>query len=120
MFFKEIKELPPPDKLPEVLEELMIFDDVKNIGKNQLLKKSFCRGRHNDCNMIYLDQNLFSLDRRGVNVQSGNVIHPLYKHSLMKLNMTMKILLLLLLRYLQSLISILFLMYLKIEILMVN
>ena len=53
--------------------------------KNQLLKKT--RGRHN-CNMIYLNQNLSSLDRRGVREncnlfilfeQRGNVFHPLYK-----------------------------------------
>ena len=34
--------------------------------KNQLLMNFFCRGRHNNCNMIYLNQNLFSLDRQSV------------------------------------------------------
>ena len=28
--------------------------------------KLFCRGRYKNCNMIYLNQNLFSLDRQNV------------------------------------------------------
>ena len=35
----------------------MIFDDVE--PKEPIIKKYFCRGRHNNCNMIYLNQNLF-------------------------------------------------------------
>ena len=42
----------------------MIFDDVR--AKEPVINKYFCRGRHNNCNMIYLNQNLFSLDRQGV------------------------------------------------------
>ena len=86
MFFKEIKELPAPDKLPANLQKLMIFDDVEH--KEPIIKEYFCRGRHNNCNLIYLNQNLFSLDRRGgrkncnlfiLFEQRGNVLHPLYK-----------------------------------------
>ena len=80
------KEIPSPDELSENLKKLKIFDDV--VPKEPIIKICFCRGRDNNCNMIYLNQNLFSLDRRGVREncilfilfeQSGNVLHPLYK-----------------------------------------
>ena len=61
---KDIKDLPSPDKLPKDLKKLMIFDDVR--AKEPIINEYFCRGRHNNCNMIYLNQNLFSLDRQSV------------------------------------------------------
>ena len=42
----------------------MIFDDVR--AKKQVIKEYFCRGRHNNCNVIYLNQNLFTKDRQSV------------------------------------------------------
>ena len=63
-FIKDIKDLPSPDKLPKDLKKLMIFDDVR--AKEPVINEYFCRGRHNNCNMIYLNQNLFSLDRQSV------------------------------------------------------
>ena len=61
---KDIKDLPSPDKLPKDLKKLMIFDDVR--AKEPVITEYFCRGKHNNCNMIYLNQNLFSLDRQSV------------------------------------------------------
>ena len=61
---KDIKELPPPDKLPENLNKLNILKDVD--AREQFIKEYFHRGRHSNCNMIYLNQNLFSLDRQSV------------------------------------------------------
>ena len=63
-FIKDIKDLPSPDKLPKDLKKLMISDDVR--AKEPVINEYFCRGRHNNCNMIYLNQNLFSLDRQSV------------------------------------------------------
>ena len=63
-FIKDINDLPSPDKLPKDLQKLMIFDDVR--AKEPVINEYFCRGRHNNCNMIYLNQNLFSLDRQSV------------------------------------------------------
>ena len=42
----------------------MIFDDVR--AKEPVINEYFCRGRHNNCNLIYLNQNQFSLDRQCV------------------------------------------------------
>ena len=42
----------------------MIFDDVR--AKEPVINEYFCKGRHNNCNMIYLNQNLFTIDRQSV------------------------------------------------------
>ena len=60
-FIKDIKDLPSPHKLHKDLKKLMIFDDVR--AKKPGINEYFCRG---NCNMIYLIQNLFSLDRQSV------------------------------------------------------
>ena len=62
-FIKDLNDL-PSDKLPKDLKKLIIFHDVR--AKEPVINEYFCRGRHNNCNMIYLNQNLFSLDRQSV------------------------------------------------------
>ena len=85
VFIKDIKDLPTPEELPEDIKKLIIFDDVE--PREPIIRKYFCRGRDNNCNMIYLNQNLFSLDRQGIrencNIfllfeQRGNVLNRLY------------------------------------------
>ena len=63
-FIKDIKDLLSPDQLPKDLKKLMIFDDVR--AKKLVFNEYFCRGRNNNCNMIYLNQNLFTIDRQSV------------------------------------------------------
>ena len=63
-FIKAIKDLPSPDKLPKDLKKLMIFNYVR--AKEPVINEYFCRGRHNNFNMIYLNQNLFTIDRQSV------------------------------------------------------
>ena len=63
-FVKDIKDLPSPDQLPKDLKKLMIFDDVR--AKESVINEYFCRVRHNNCNMIYLNQNLFTIERQSV------------------------------------------------------
>ena len=53
-FTKKIKELPSPDKLPKDIKNLILFDNVR--AREPVIKEYF--GRHNKCNMIYLNQNL--------------------------------------------------------------
>ena len=85
-FIKDIKDLPSPDKLPKDLKKLMISDDVR--AQEPVNNEYFCRGRHNNCNMIYLNQNLFSLDRQSVREncnlfilfeQRGKVLASIYQ-----------------------------------------
>ena len=85
-FIKDIKDLPSPDKLPKDFMKLMIFDDIR--AKEPVINEYFCRGRHNNCNMIYLNQNLFSFDRPSVREkcnlfilfeQRGEVLASIYQ-----------------------------------------
>ena len=85
-FVKDIKDLPSPDKLPKDLKKLMIFDDVR--AKEPVINEYFCRGRHNSCNTIYLNQNLFTIDRQSVREnynlfilfeQRGKVLKSIYQ-----------------------------------------
>ena len=71
-FVKDIKDLPSPDKIHKDLKKLIIFDDVR--AREPVISEYFCRGRHNNCNMIYLNQNLFSLDKQSVRENCNLVI----------------------------------------------
>ena len=64
VFIKEIKDLPYRDQLPKDIKKVMIVDDVG--GKEPVIIEYFCRGRHSNCNMICLKQNIFSADRQNV------------------------------------------------------
>ena len=64
----------------------MIFDGVRAI--DPVINEYFCRGKHNYCNMIYLNQNLISLDRQNVRgnfnllilfEQRGKVLASIYQ-----------------------------------------
>ena len=64
----------------------MIFDDVR--ARELVINEYFCRGRQNNCSMIYLNQNLFSLDRQSVREncnlfilfeQRGKVLASIYQ-----------------------------------------
>ena len=63
-FVKVIKDLLSPDQLPKDLKKLMIFDDVR--VNEPVINEYFCTGRQNNCNMIYHNQNLFTIDRQSV------------------------------------------------------
>ena len=81
-----VKNLPSPDQLPKDLRKLMILDDVR--AKETVINEFFCRGRHNNCNMIYLNQNLFTIDiqsvRENCNIfilfeERGRVLKSMYQ-----------------------------------------
>ena len=64
----------------------MIFDDVR--AKEPVINEYFCRARHNNVNMIYLNQNLFTIDRQSVREncnlfilfkQRGKVLTSIYQ-----------------------------------------
>ena len=82
-FIKDIKELPRPDKLPKDIKKLMIFDDV--IAEEPIINEYFCK--HENCDMIYLKQNIFPPDRQNVRAkcnlfiffeQTGKAVTALY------------------------------------------
>ena len=85
-FVKDIKDLASQHQLPKSLKKLMVFDDVR--AKEPVINEYFCRVRHNNCNMIYPNQNLFTIDRQSVREncnlfilleQRGKVLISLYQ-----------------------------------------
>ena len=64
MFIKDTKELSRLDALPKDIKKLMIFDDV--IAKEPIINDYFCRTGPENCDMIYLKENIFSADRQNV------------------------------------------------------
>ena len=64
VFIKDVKDLPRPDELPKDIKKLIIFDDVG--GKEAGINEYFCRGRHSNCEMIYLKPNTSTADRQKV------------------------------------------------------
>ena len=59
---KDIKDLPSPEQLPKELKRLNIFNFVQ--ANVSVFNEYSCRGRHSDCNLICINQSLFSLDRQ--------------------------------------------------------
>ena len=131
MFIKDIKELPHPDKLPKDIKKLMIFHDV--IAKEPIINEYFCRARHENCDMIYLKQNIFSVDRQNVRENCNLFIIYLFslnkqpKSSLLYILITLldlKLVIMILVIYVkrcgQDLIITLSLINLKIDMIVVN
>ena len=127
MFIKDIKELPHPDELPKDIKKLMIFDDV--IAKEPIINEYFCRARHENCDMIYLKQNIFSADRQNdrenCNLfifleQRGKAITAIYYDHFTDLNLVIMILVIYVKRCGPGLIITLSLINLKIDMIVVN
>ena len=86
----------------------MIFDDVR--AKEPVINEYFCRGRQNNCNMIYLNQDLFTIDRQRIVIylfylsEEVKSSYLYIKISLLMLNLVIMILLIYVIRYGKSLI----------------
>jgi hypothetical protein len=52
-----------PDMLDKKRKHLIIFDDCVNDSNQVIMSQYFSRGRHSNCNCIYLSQSYFDLDR---------------------------------------------------------
>jgi len=56
-------ELIPPDQLDKNKKHLIVFDDCITQKNQRMIGSYFNKGRHNNCNSIYLSQSYFDLDR---------------------------------------------------------
>jgi hypothetical protein len=68
---KKSEEMIPCDSLPKDKKNLVIFDDVVNLKNQNIMKSYFTRGRHNNCNVIYISQNYYSLDKDSIRNNSN-------------------------------------------------
>jgi len=71
-FSSESSKITLPNNLkPKNGKHLIIFDDVINNKNQDVMKQYFTRGRHNNCNCIYLSQNYFDLDKNNIRNNSN-------------------------------------------------
>ena len=105
----------------------MIFDDL--IAEESIINKYFCRARQENCDMIYLKQNIFSADRQNVrencnlfifSEQTGKAITAIYYDHILDLNLVIMILVIYAKRYSPSVIIKLSLINLRIDMIVVN
>ena len=66
LFSNKSEDILPCDDLPKDKKNLIIFDDVVNLRNQSIMKSYFCRGRHNNCNTIYISQNYYGLDKDSI------------------------------------------------------
>src|SRR5712671_2422006 len=57
------KDIIHPDMLDKKRKHLIIFDDCVNDSNQIIMSQYFSRGRHSNCNCIYLSQSYFDLAR---------------------------------------------------------
>ncbi|DAC81558.1 TPA_asm: FtsK [Hydra adintovirus] len=64
-FFEAADDVPEPEKLNTINNNLMIFDDLQ-LTKQNKCEKYYIRGRHSNVDCFYLAQNYFELPRRTI------------------------------------------------------
>ena len=69
--FKTEEKLMDPVKLPRNKKNLIVFDDAVNLKNQDKMKAYFTRGRHSNCNAIYLSQNYYDLDKNSIRGNSN-------------------------------------------------
>ena len=71
-FYDSCQNIPDPSALDPVQKNLLMLDDCF-LGKQN--KAYYTRGRHNNCDTIYIAQNYFRLPRHTIRENSNLIIH---------------------------------------------
>ena len=64
-FFNDCSSIPDPSELDPSVKHLMVFDDCF-LGRQSKSDAYYTRGRHNNCDTIFLSQNYFRLPRQTI------------------------------------------------------
>ena len=72
-FYENCEAIPDPKSLDPKKKNLIIFDDCY-LGKQSKAGAYYGRGRHNNCDSLYISQNYFALPRRSVRENSNLII----------------------------------------------
>ena len=64
-FFDDCTHIPDPSQLDPKIKNLMIFDDCF-LGQQSKSESYYTRGRHSNCDTIFLSQNYFRLPRQTI------------------------------------------------------
>ena len=72
-FYDDCQDIPDPSALDHVQKNLLLLDDCF-LGKQNKAKASYTRGRHNNCDTIYIAPNYFRLPRHTIRENSNFII----------------------------------------------
>ena len=72
-FYENCDLIPDPKALDPKLKNLLILDDCY-LGKQNKAESYYTRGRHNNCDVLYITQNYFALPRGSVRENSNFII----------------------------------------------
>ena len=72
-FYEDCELIPDPKTLDPKLKNLLILDDCF-LGKQSKAQAYYTRGRHSNCDCLYISQNYFSLPRRSIRENSNIII----------------------------------------------
>ena len=72
-FYENCEEIPDPKSLDPKLKNLIILDDCY-LGKQSKAGAYYTRGRHANCDSLYISQNYFTLPRNSVRENSNLII----------------------------------------------
>ena len=72
-FYENCEDIPDPKTLDPKKKNLIILDDCY-LGKQSKAGMYYSRGRHNNCDSLYISQNYFSLPRNSVRENSNLII----------------------------------------------
>ena len=68
--YTSVTNVPEPEQLEKNRKHLLVFDDCMS-GPQKQLENFYTRGRHMNCNCIYLTQNWFELPRRTIRANAN-------------------------------------------------
>ena len=60
-FYDDCQNIPDPSALESMQKNLMLLDDCF-LGKQNKANPSYTRGRHNNCDTIYIAHNYFAME----------------------------------------------------------
>ena len=72
-FYEDCSSIPDPKDLNPTEKNLLILDDCF-LGPQNKAEAFYTRGRHNNCDTIYISQNYFRLPRQTIRENSNFII----------------------------------------------
>ena len=72
--FQKTDQIMNPSDLNPKKKNLIIFDDCVNMKNQSVMESYYTRGRHNNCNCIYLSQSWFELPKKSIRNNSNFII----------------------------------------------
>ena len=72
-FYNDCSNIPDPSSLNTMEKNLLVLDDCY-LGKQNMAESYYSRGRHNNCDTLYISQNYFRLPRQTIRENANLII----------------------------------------------